>query len=264
MCEDAEDLVQHAIVSAQMGDCSENAVRLPESMDESLYHADAERLGELPEEEFERTEIGDDKQQEPRLTSSTPSRPSRPRGPSSFALRVQNKLAATARQSVVPDGPRPEVSEETLSPEGSQGTPTRSPAEQQTINPTDPCLDVPPRSAFSSTSGYQVASSSFLNDHYFSSASPESPSCVTPRSAGSYVLPRPPSIVGLPFPETAPNLYAPGPLPSAGAETAEASYSSPTKESNPKKSSIMLGSSASSVKAKIQELEERVRAAEGY
>ncbi|KAJ7706015.1 hypothetical protein B0H17DRAFT_606680 [Mycena rosella] len=250
ICEDAEDLVQHAIVSAQMSHGSGNADRFPESIDKDSSWADTERLEELVEEGSEDEKASN--QAELHL-EPTPCRPTRPRGPSSFAQRVQNKLqvAVTARQPVAPRDP--EVSEKILS---DQDVPRPS---KQNTSPTDPCLDLPPRSAISCVSGYQVASSSFLNNRYFGSA--ESPS-VNPRPAGSRLLPRPPSIVGLPFPEGL-NIYAAGPIPSS-ADLNRAETNGSPDELKAKRPSIVPGGSASSVKAKIKELEERVRAAEEY
>ncbi|KAJ7170042.1 hypothetical protein C8R46DRAFT_1266207 [Mycena filopes] len=245
MCDDAEDLVHHVIVAARTGSAHSSE--------------DTER-------------------REPEMRPISPpdythaSRPTRPRGPSSFALRVQKKLevAATTRQPPAPGNDQESVSK------SNKERPTED-------------LDVfsltPPRrlesagSAISTVAGYQTASSSFLDTRYFDTAAPRSNRVESSTHSGndhptgSRVLPRPPSIVGLPFPQTSPNL--PEPLRPVGlgiatfgvvdqrTEVPRAS-SSPEPPVTPKRPSIAPGASASSVKAKIKELEERVRAADGY
>ncbi|KAJ7110051.1 hypothetical protein C8R44DRAFT_743363 [Mycena epipterygia] len=244
--EDAEDLVQHAIVSAQMGDAP-NALR-PDSMDQSLPQVAAEHLEQQPEEPDNRQASNYNK------AELSTSRPSRPRGPSSFALRVQNKLQATARQPVVPDDLRLQVCKETTSTMLSEANQDR--------------LDVPSRSLSIDSAAYQIASSSFLNNRYFDcvsqSCAESAPSAVNSRPAGSRLLPRLPSIVGLPFPDAAPNLaQAPHYIAPFDHRNADLDRSD-VDCSKSKRPQIAPGVSASSVKDKIKELEERVRAAEGY
>ncbi|KAF8216053.1 hypothetical protein K438DRAFT_1799990 [Mycena galopus ATCC 62051] len=209
MCDDAEDLVLHAIPM-------EPDPETPQASDsrEPESHPDSPHLHL--------------------------SRPSRPRGPSSFALRVQKKLelAATTRQLSASD------------------------CEEQTPAKPPPMvglgLGLPAGSAISRVSGYEVASSSFLDDRYFGSDPiPQSNGAESSssRPAGSRVLPKPPSIVGLPFRETPPNLSALG----------VATFLRRIEQHKPRRPPIASGmSSAGSVKDKIRELEERVRSAEGY
>ncbi|KAJ7751331.1 hypothetical protein DFH07DRAFT_1033153, partial [Mycena maculata] len=255
LCEDTEDLVQHAIFSAQMDRCPEGTAQ---AIEENLYQMAEDPLEECAEE------LQD--VEDPNASSKHESRPYRPCRPSSFAMRVQKMLeiAASTRQSLVAGDPSLQACVENSSEDPP--TPTTN----------NPRLDVPSRSAISCDSGYQVASSSFLNDRYFASDSHHT--SVTSRLLGSRVLPRPPSIAGLPFPETTPNLScAQSPMtasPSSAVaddratdfDLSDMSCSSASpKESKPKRPSIAPGmSSATSVKDKIRELEERVRAAEGY
>ncbi|KAJ7446491.1 hypothetical protein B0H11DRAFT_2203087 [Mycena galericulata] len=265
MCEDAEDLVQHAIVSAQTDNCSGITHQLLGSIDGNLYHEAGEQYAE---EELQHTEDSNTGAKEPG------SRSNRLCGPSSFAMRVQKKLqvAASARQSPVPCDQSPEACKNTSSvSETSQSTATHT---------SNPCPGVPSVSAISYDPGYQAASSSFLDDRYFASSSPPT------RPLGSRLLPQPPSIVGLPFPETTPNLStasnmyasspspnsippltAPAPTTSAVATDLDLSDMSCSFESLKQVTSkrpSLAGTSTSSVKNKIRELEERVRAAEGY
>ncbi|KAJ6621196.1 hypothetical protein B0H10DRAFT_1790355 [Mycena sp. CBHHK59/15] len=102
MCEDAEDLVQHAIVSAQMH-CPEDATRA--SMNADLGQATARRLTNHGEEELlDASEASSyvHVDMQPSPTNTNTARPNRPRGPSSFAMRVQEKLqvAASAWQPI--------------------------------------------------------------------------------------------------------------------------------------------------------------------
>ncbi|KAJ7786486.1 hypothetical protein B0H16DRAFT_1708647 [Mycena metata] len=260
LCDDAEDLVHHAIVAARTDNGAIQNVQ--EGLTEEL---DSPEASICSEPETHPT---------PSQDHAHKSRPTRPRGPSSFALRVQKKIevAATTRKPLTP------AAEQEVASEANEGDPTAG-------------LDVfslsPPRrlenagSAISTVSGYQVASSSFLDDRYFGAtprfncAEPSTHSGDAHSAAGSRVLPRPPSIVGLPFPQTTPNLSEP--LRPAGLgiaifgvvdqQTAQMDVSAscaPEPPVTPKRPSLAPGPSASSVKAKIKELEERVRAAEGY
>ncbi|KAJ7103363.1 hypothetical protein B0H15DRAFT_208976 [Mycena belliarum] len=250
MYEDAEDLVQHAIVAAQMDLHSD---QVPGSDDERLVQA-AEHLEDLLDHEEAESDEPSAHNQAELLTS----RPTRPRGPSSFALRVQNKLqvaAATSNPAALNDQRIDETSLPKTAPDALTCLAKNS------IDANDACLDSdkPPTLAFP---GYKIASSSFLDNRY---SCPDSQSGfdTSPRHPGSRLLPRPPSIVGLPVPATSPNLYPTVPVQSSPAIRRSEAECSP-EELTPKRQSVALGSSASSVKAKIKELEERVRAADGY
>ncbi|KAJ7040446.1 hypothetical protein C8F04DRAFT_1178165 [Mycena alexandri] len=263
LCDDAEDLVHHAIVAARTDNGSEKAIQnvkydlhAIEDLTEDSEELDTPSASICSEPEAHPT---------PSQDHTHTSRPTRPRGPSSFALRVQKKLevAATTRKPLTP------AAEQELVSEANEAAP---PAGLDVFSLTPPRRLESAGSAISTVSGYQVASSSFLNDRYFGAA-PNSaePTGDTHPTTGSRVLPRPPSIVGLPFPQTTPSLS--DPLRPVGLgiatfgvvdqQTAQMN-ASPKPPVTPKRPSIAPGPSASSVKAKIKELEQRVRAAEGY
>ncbi|KAJ6575282.1 hypothetical protein B0H19DRAFT_1254853 [Mycena capillaripes] len=261
LCDDTDDLVHHAIVSAQMDNGSEKALRVPDE-DQATEELAEECVDQEPET-YETSNCSEPEQHSDSAHDHT-SRSNRPRGPSSFALRVQRKLevAANARQSL--------YEQETLVSEidANQDAVSRENAHVS--------LAVPSGSAISRISGYQVASSSFLDDRYFGFA----PRSKASGPSGSRMLPEPPTIVGLPFPVTATDLsepshvFAPTALGIASfgvidkqtadlEEEASCSLERLKEQLKPRRPSIApRGSSA--VKDKIRELEERVRAAEGY
>ncbi|KAJ7631049.1 hypothetical protein FB45DRAFT_1152847 [Roridomyces roridus] len=220
MCDDTEDLVQHAVMSAR-----------------SQYVED-DTPGDGPEEI---AGVDDDAES---------ARSSRPCGPSSFATRVQQKLqeaSASKRQSLAPID---------LNAQNDELSSNENPA----------ALDVPgSESAISSHSVYQVASSSFLNDCYFSPKLP---------ATGSRLVPDPSPIVGLPFPEpdniatavfvSVPPASVQEPPPSSPSHESVSCYSEASAVKSRRPSLTPTPSSANSVKEKIRELEERVRLAEGY
>lgn len=236
ICEDAEDLVHHAVMSAQSDTRSQDS-RWAEDDFQDAGHPSEEIV---VQEGVHREEV-------------KASGPDRACGPSSFATRVQQKLQAVSksrRQSLVSSNP--ESCEETeLEATG------------------DPVAEAPPDAPSKSTilceSAYQVASSSFLNDCYFTPKAP---------AAASGLLPKTSSIVGLPFHEPAdlataifvsiPPLTSPG-TASLESDLSETSDSSAVSEDNSRRPSLAPGPPSSlSVKDKIKELEERVRLAEGY
>jgi hypothetical protein len=277
MCDDAEDLVHHAIVSAQMDDGSQQLEDPSQQLTKGLSEEPAEERAEQEPEIYEPRSCSE-------LHPSSHdhiSRSSRLRGPSSFAQRVQKKLevVSTARQSLVPVY-KNETS--ALELDANQDAATTL---ENLINAH---LNVPSGSAISSVSGYRAASSSFLDTRY-SGSIPQSnragESSGSGAARGSRVLPKPPSIVGLPFHELAPNFSESVPVTALGIATfavadkraadldayaldmANCSLEQLKQQLKPRRPSIAPGASAGSagsVKDKIRELEERARAAEGY
>jgi hypothetical protein len=241
MCDDAEDLVLHAIVSAQTQQTTERP------------------LEEHAERDLESHEPGSPGRPEVHCDSTLGriSRPSNLRGPSSFALRVQKKLELAAATPLVT----------TPALETEATTPTAPTAENPSMVGLG--LALPSGSVIS----YQVASSNFLDHRYFDSgAVPRSNGAeFSSPQTGSRVLPKPLPVVGLPFREASSDLSGQGIATFAAADkrtgdSAKACSVEQIKEQHkPRRPPITPGmSSTGSVKDKIRELEERVRATEGY
>ncbi|KAJ7225358.1 hypothetical protein GGX14DRAFT_489235, partial [Mycena pura] len=255
MCEDMEDLVHHAIVSAQTNDHPELAYPSPRcNSPDQIFEGIVE---ESSETEPENQEPGTCCRAELYTCSGDHTcEPTRPLGPSSFALRVQQKLqaAATARKPLSPDNSGPELpgcEGVTLTSTSTNDEPTL----KDDATPVDSCLDTHSQSAISCASGYRVASSSFLDDRYFG------PALQFPCGVSTNVHA---PIVGLPFPEQTPALsdvvdtHGQGDRISAAADrrTAEHNLSGVGmarffEEARTKRPSISAQPSAGSVKDRI-------------
>lgn len=280
--DDANEIVQHAITSAPMdlNDYSGQATRFSDlyyASIEDLNPVIADLLTEEPQEiEEEQKHVPDIA---PQLDASlnTRSRPARPRGPSSFATRVQEKLQAVAVATCASPESDPNINQaQAHEPTGpsSYFDPSAN-TNVSIINSNCHLPAPPPASAASSDSGYQsnspndqlVPLPSSANSSAFTTRTTASAFSVGLPTSGSRLLPVPPSCIATATPPAGDvSVYAVNvPLAEVALLNVPKVPAAAIPNVRPRLAPQGGSSagSATSVRDKIRELEERVMAVSG-